>query len=841
MFEFFNWMKFILLLIALTTSTGCLFSQTIFNNASWPNNSWTLSGTYDGTLLLNDPTTMSTKFSFDDQSGGIASVNNIILTSPIIDLTNAPANGERSIAVFGDVVFTSLTNTDALEIEVYDADADAWTVFYTIAADANAGANDYQTCANQTQFNSGLLDISTYTASQLAGFRYRISYNDNNTAQYGFCFSAPTLVSLDVCPKPSNISASNITTTSADLDWTETNTATTWDIEYVLSGDAPSGTPNEVGITAKPFGLTGLSPATSYDFYVRADCGAGTTSVFQGPYTFTTTCSPTSNLDAQNITETSADLSWTENGNASSWDIEVVENGNTPTGTPTQTSVSNPFTATGLLSNTDYTFYVRADCGGNPSSWTGPHSFTTLIPACAAPGSLNASNITHESAELTWVENGTAASWDIEIILSGGSQTMNPTASGLGTPSFNISGLVDNSSYEFFVRADCGGTLSSWTGPYEFTTLNAPVCDEPSDIVAANITSSSADINWTENGSATEWELEVVNTGVTPSGAPSHSNINQIPYTVTALSPDTDYAVYLRSVCDNGSESAWIGPYVFTTLEAPGCLEPSDLSASNITQESAELSWTENGTAVAYDIELLMGATSPTGTPNIPGISNPFNLPGLDAGTDYTYYVRASCSSTDKSDWVGPFAFTTLEGTVCETPTNLEASAIGDLEATLSWTETGSASSWEIELVQNGGTPTNTPTHTANNTPSLVVDGLSPGRTYSFFVRSFCDPDYSDWAGPFTFSSTATIEEQNNVQFQVYPNPNEGKFFIEISNSDFDGQIDMYSLQGKLVHSEKVKANKSMYQIDLKRNVSGVYLLTFVSASGISTQKITIK
>ncbi|MCD4735188.1 MAG: hypothetical protein K8R53_04035 [Bacteroidales bacterium] len=89
------------------------------------------------------------------------------------------------------------------------------------------------------------------------------------------------------CPFPTAQTAINITGTSADLGWFENGTATTWDIELVLSGVSPSGIPTDPGVTLNPYPYGGLTGGTAYDWYVRADCG-GSQSVWFGPHTFTT-------------------------------------------------------------------------------------------------------------------------------------------------------------------------------------------------------------------------------------------------------------------------------------------------------------------------------------------------------------------------------------------------------------------------------------------------------------------------------------------------------------------------------------------------------------------------
>ena len=44
------------------------------------------------------------------------------------------------------------------------------------------------------------------------------------------------------------------------------------------------------------------------------------------------------------------------------------------------------------------------------------------------------------------------------------------------TPSYSMSGLSDNTSYDVYVQADCGsGNVSQWVGPLSVTTSLAPV------------------------------------------------------------------------------------------------------------------------------------------------------------------------------------------------------------------------------------------------------------------------------------------------------------------------------------------------------------------------------
>jgi hypothetical protein len=119
-------------------------------------------------------------------------------------------------------------------------------------------------------------------------------------------FTIPS--SCPSCSSPSTLTATNITTTSADLGWTENGTATSWQIEYGTTGFT-QGTGTMSVVTSNPASISGLAFETNYDFYVRAICGAGDTSVWSGVGSFYTgycTASPSS-VDGSGITNVSMD------------------------------------------------------------------------------------------------------------------------------------------------------------------------------------------------------------------------------------------------------------------------------------------------------------------------------------------------------------------------------------------------------------------------------------------------------------------------------------------------------------------------------------------------------
>lgn len=98
-------------------------------------------------------------------------------------------------------------------------------------------------------------------------------------------------------------------------------------------------------------------------------------------------------------------------------------------------------------------------------------------------------------------------------------------------------------------------------------------------------------------------------------------------------------------------------------IGAVTCAPPTALTATGITANSANLGWTAGGSETAWDVEVMLNSASPTGVPTATNVTNPYPVGSLAAGTQYKFFVRASCGSA----WAGPFSFTTpgLNDVIC--------------------------------------------------------------------------------------------------------------------------------------------------------------------------------
>ena len=117
-------------------------------------------------------------------------------------------------------------------------------------------------------------------------------------------------------------------------------------------------------------------------------------------------------------------------------------------------------------------FVLEQDDGDN---WLIDDVALTASASCTAPDNLSASNFGLDFATVSWSETGSAINWQIEYGISGFIPGTGIEQMSLDT-SFNLVSLSPTSTYDFYVAALCApGDTSTWTGPFSFTTLVAPL------------------------------------------------------------------------------------------------------------------------------------------------------------------------------------------------------------------------------------------------------------------------------------------------------------------------------------------------------------------------------
>jgi gliding motility-associated-like protein len=307
------------------------------------------------------------------------------------------------------------------------------------------------------------------------------------------------------CPKPITLTATNIGMTTATLGWTETGTATSWEVYVVEDGQPAPGTAT-VGTTAtNPFVYEGMEPGTIYQYYVRAICGPGDLSRWSGPFRFNTNV-------CEVIDQCPVDFILTDSGN-NGWGgttMTVTQSG-IFVGTlgPQLTTGGGPVTVTFPMCK-GIPYEVFFNDGGTSPAQVGlqivnPFNSQTVfqrvagtinsdqntliytgIPYCSTITCPQPTDLVSESVvnapnttQLSWTPGGTETQWEIIIQPQGtGFPSSAPTTSIIvDEPEYILSNVTPGVPYEYYVRAICGPTdMSFWSGALRFSIFTPPAC-----------------------------------------------------------------------------------------------------------------------------------------------------------------------------------------------------------------------------------------------------------------------------------------------------------------------------------------------------------------------------
>ncbi|MBT3243112.1 MAG: T9SS type A sorting domain-containing protein [Bacteroidetes bacterium] len=111
-----------------------------------------------------------------------------------------------------------------------------------------------------------------------------------------------------------------------------------------------------------------------------------------------------------------------------------------------------------------------------------------------------------------------------------------------------------------------------------------------------------------------------------------------------------------------------------------------------------------------------------------------------------------------------------------------------------------------------------------------------PNRSYTIRYWNDVDDVYNG-------GTTTGVEDLRDEEiFDVYPNPTQGQFTVNIVNARFsDLQIKLINLQGQLVYSKTLKAANSHHETINQDLPKGIYFLTLESATEVKTRKIIVR
>ena len=409
-------------------------------------------------------------------------------------------------------------------------------------------------------------------------------------------------------------------------------------------------------------------------------------------------------------TYNSATLSWTPGNTETAWVMEYSTSNTDWTGANTVDVSTTPSTTiSNLVTGTPLYARVKAVCGGEDgeSEYSNVASFT---PNYVAPSGLTVSNISTNSARITWTANSGESAWTLQYKKSTESVwndvpvTTNPYDLALPEAGTNydvrvLAGTLSSNTESFQTECENISTLP-WKEDFEdFNSEAIPTCWDNSGSTAsgstyhkwgvfvnsgnkmirmnnynAGQTNGTAIINspsielpaspayelafeYTHSSTAGEMTVKIYdgeNWTNLQSFAKNSDNLYYNPGELTEAKISlADYAgktikLQFYSLANYGNGAIFVDN---VEVRIPiACPTPKNVLVSNVTATSASVAWTEKGTATAWAIQTSTDGTN-WGT-EIAVDTNPFVVNNLEASTTYYARVKAVCGGEDgESEW----------------------------------------------------------------------------------------------------------------------------------------------------------------------------------------------
>jgi endonuclease I/chitodextrinase len=407
------------------------------------------------------------------------------------------------------------------------------------------------------------------------------------------------------------------------------------------------------------------------------------------------------NLTSSNTTSNSTLLSWT----ASTDDTAVTGYDVYRNSSYIGTSASTSYTASGLSSNTTYSFYVIAkDAAGNQSTASTSINVTTSAGTGGNTTDLLISEYIEGSSNNKALEiaNFTGTTVDLS------SYDLRKATNGSGTfgSTYSLSGTLADG--DVFVIAN-SSAVSAVTSVADVTTGSGIVTFNGNDAIGLF-----------KNGTL----IDLIGD---PSSATDFAANTTLRRKTSVTSPNSAYTTsewdFLATDTFDGLGSHTIDGGTQGDTEAPTA--PTSLSASNITETTLSLSWnasTDNVGVTEYEVfqgGSLIGTSTNTS----------FNVSGLTVVTSYSFTVQAKDAAGNVSGNSNTANATTVDLTAPSAPTSLASSNITETSVDISWSAASdNVAVASYDVYQDASFLVNT------SATSYSISGLSAGTSYDFYV-----------------------------------------------------------------------------------------------------------
>jgi len=475
------------------------------------------------------------------------------------------------------------------------------------------------------------------------------------------------------CPKATNLTASNLTSTSATISWNCDPSVTSFNLQYMLASETDWNNATTIPTTSTSVDLNNLQINTSYKAVVQSLCDDGeTVTSLQTLYFSTpnTSFTPPYSQDFETTPQLISDFTFM-NAGPNKWAIG-----------PATFKPSNPNNA----SETGFSMYISDDNGSSNHYETEFSSKAFAILNVTFDDTPMEHHLTFDYKTMGENYSGTLYDYFALYLVDGDAviSTNNTPTGTLLVP--QVCEVPDWVSVDITLPNNVAGTTKKlvfyWQndGSYgnnppvavDNISLIGSTCSQPNLLSASGITTNSATLHWNEIGSATDWTVyykavsDAQYTSASASGSPS--------LTITGLNSDTYYTFYVvsdcgddisapsasftfRTLCDQISTLPYTAtfdePFVDGGSEYVTCWSRLALDPSHMVYFLGDVNYTHNGSAgcldFAYTPYCWTMAIMPAIASNIPMSSLMLDFYLVKTGETGVFEVGVMTDPTDAS------------------------------------------------------------------------------------------------------------------------------------------------------------------------------------------------
>jgi len=608
--------------------------------------------------------------------------------------------------------------------------------------DINDGTNVYNDTSN-TKLDTGLIEDTRYY--------YRAWSWDSTSKLWSTANVSVSNMTWGIPLAPTSFLVTTVGTNKIDLSWTKGSHAM-----YTRVMQKIGGYPVNISDGSVLYNNTGvscsnasLSPGVHY--YFKAWSWNGTSKLWSSSNvsssntTWNIPLAPTG-FTATTIGSNQINLTWSKGSYAVYTRIQRGTTGypvSISDGTPVYNNTGSSHPDPGLGVNTSY--YYRAWSWNTTSktwSTTNASVFNSTWAGPLAPPSLSATTTSKNQINLSWAKGFRATHTRLmqkigsyPVSVSDGFLVYNGTGAACSNSSLSpgvryyFKAWSWNSSSGLWSTTNASESNMTWIDPLA-----------PSDFSAETVDTNEISLTWTKGGYATHTKIQR-NIGSSPEDVNDGTNVYNGTLNVfsdTGLTADTHY--YYRAWSWNSTSGLWSSSNVSahnTTWSIP--LAPTGLSATTVTIDRINLSWTKGTYAVytsviqkteGYPVNISDGLLVYNGTGEACSLSD------LTLGT--RYYFRGwswndtsriwSSTNSSVSNITAPFA-----------PTGFTAAAVSSSQINLAWNKGTYANCTKIQR-KTGSYPMNISDGISiyNDTGSSFSNtGLTTGTLYYYRAWSW--------------------------------------------------------------------------------------------------------